>query len=354
MKTSQTLMHSIIQRIATGPDLSKNIDLEEAKAGMQGILRGEIDDVQSAIFLIALRMKRETMDENEGILAAILAESDRQQVEVDELVDLGDPYSGYNRSIPVSSFLPPLLADLGLPTVIHGLDSVSPKFGLTHRHINAALGLDVNHSTAQAKTRLETPSIGWSYIDQASYCRGLHDLVPLRGRLIKRTVINTVETLIAPLRGKTTHSILGYVHKPYPPIYAHLVNASGMDSALLVRGVEGGVIPSLRQKGLMISYQGSTEQGRVDIDPKSLGIEQTLRAIVFPEGLSVENDLEKLAQHTVDLGKAALAGEKGLFYDGLVLAASLVLWHTKKATSLALAAEMTRATLDAGTALKRL
>jgi anthranilate phosphoribosyltransferase len=50
-----------------------------------------------AIFLIALRMKRETMDENEGILAAILAESDRQQVEVDELVDLGDPYSGYNR-----------------------------------------------------------------------------------------------------------------------------------------------------------------------------------------------------------------------------------------------------------------
>jgi anthranilate phosphoribosyltransferase len=79
-------MHSIIQRIATGPDLSKNIDLEEAKAGMQGILRGEIDDVQSAIFLIALRMKRETMDENEGILAAILAESDRQQVEVDELI----------------------------------------------------------------------------------------------------------------------------------------------------------------------------------------------------------------------------------------------------------------------------
>ncbi|CAC9621918.1 Anthranilate phosphoribosyltransferase-like protein [uncultured Gammaproteobacteria bacterium] len=354
MKTSQTLMHSIIQRIATGPDLSKNIDLEEAKAGMQGILRGEIDDVQSAIFLIALRMKRETMDENEGILAAILAESDRQQVEVDELVDLGDPYSGYNRSIPVSSFLPPLLAELGLPTIIHGLDGVSPKFGLTHRHINEALGLDVNHSTAQAKIRLETPSIGWSYIDQANYCQGLHDLVPLRGRLIKRTVINTVETLIAPLRGKITHSILGYVHKPYPPIYAHLVNASGMDSALLVRGVEGGVIPSLRQKGLMISYQGLTEQGRVDIDPKSLGIEQTLRAIAFPEGLSVENDIEKLANYTVDLGKAALSGEKGLFYDGLVLAASLVLWHTKKATSLVEAAEIIKATLDSGAVLKRL
>ncbi|SHN89916.1 Anthranilate phosphoribosyltransferase like [Bathymodiolus heckerae thiotrophic gill symbiont] len=351
---SQALMKFIIQRVATGPDLSKDIAFEEAREGMQAILRGEIDEVQSAIFLIALRMKRETMEENEGILAGILAQSDKQIVNVDELVDLGDPYSGYNRSIPVSSFLPPLLAELGLPTVIHGLDSVSPKFGLTHRHINQALGLNVSHSTAEAKNRLENPMIGWSYIDQASYCPGLHDLVSLRNRLIKRTVINTVETLIGPLRGKTTHSILGYVHKPYPPIYAHLVNASGMDSALLVRGVEGGVIPSLRQKGLMVSYKGIKEQGRVDIDPKALGIEQELRAIAFPKDLNVESDIKKLAEHTVTLGKAALAGEKGMFYDGLVLAASLILWHTQKVSNLTDAPEIVRSVLDSGKVLDRI
>ena len=351
---AQDLMKSIIQRVATGPDLSKDIAFEEARDGMQAILRGEIDDVRSAIFLIALRMKRETMEENEGILAAILAQSDKQQLNVEDLVDLGDPYSGYNRSIPISSFLPPLLAELGLPTVIHGLDSVSPKFGLTHRHINQALGLDIDCSTEKAKNRLEDSSIGWSYVDQASYCRGLHDLVLLRERLIKRTVINTVETLIGPLRGKTTHSILGYVHKPYPPIYAHLADASGMDSALLVRGVEGGVIPSLRQKGLMVSYQGLIEQDRVDINPKSLGIEQELRAISFPDKLDVHGDIKALADYTVKLGKSALSGDKGLFYDGLVLAASLILWHTKKADSLVEAAETTRTVLDSGKALNRL
>ncbi len=353
MKISQTLMHSIIQRIATGPDLSKNIDFGEAKAGMQGILRGEINDVQSAIFLIALRMKRETREENEGILAAILGESDQQQVMVDDLVDLGDPYSGYNRSVPISSFLPPVLAELGLPTVIHGLDSVSPKYGLTHRHINEALGLEVKHSTTQAKARLEDGNIGWSYIDQANYCQGLHNLVPLRNQIIKRSVINTVETLIGPLRGKKTHSILGYVHKPYPPIYAHLVTASGMDTSLLVRGVEGGVIPSLRQKGLMISYQGLVEKDRIDIDPKSLGINQDMRAISFPSELDVHNDLKALADYTVKLGKSALSGEKGLFYDGLVLTASLILWHTKKVSSLVEAAHITRAVLDSGKALNR-
>lgn len=353
MKTN-TLMHSIIQRIATGPELSKNIDFEEAKSAMQAILRGEIDDVQSAIFLIALRMKRETREENEGILAAILSQSDQQQVNVNDLVDLGDPYSGYNRSIPVSSFLPPLLAELGLPTVVHGLDSVSPKFGLTHRHINQALGLSVNHSTAEAKASIENPNIGWAYIDQARYCKGLHNMVSLRNRVVKRTVINTVETLIAPLRGNTTHSILGYVHKPYPPIYAHLVNASGINTALLVRGVEGGVIPSLRQTGLMISYQGIEEQNRVEINPSALGIDTDRRAISFPDKLTVQNDIVKLADYTVKLGTAALSGEQGLFYDGLVLAASLVLWHTQKAHSLIDAAEMVRAVLNSGKALNRL
>jgi anthranilate phosphoribosyltransferase len=351
---SQVLIKSIIQRVATGPDLSKNIDFEEARDAMQAILRGEIDDVQSAIFLIALRMKRETSDENTGILAAILAESDKQIVDVDDLVDLGDPYSGYNRSIPISSFLPVVLAELGLPTIIHGLNAVSPKFGLTHRHINKALGLNVDCSTTEAKTRLEDKNIGWAYIDQASYCKGLHNMVSLRDRIIKRTVINTVETLIGPLRGRVTHSILGYVHKPYPPIYAELVKSSGMDSALLIRGVEGGVIPSLRQKGLMVSYKGNIEKDRVDIEPTSLGINQDMRAISFPAELDINHDIPALAKYTVKLGKSALSGEKGMFYDGLVLSASLVLWHTKKVGKLEDAAQMVRAVLDSGRALNRL
>ena len=65
------LMRSIIQRIATGPELSKDISFEEARVGMRAILDGEIDPVQAGIFLIALRMKRETDDENLGVFEAI-------------------------------------------------------------------------------------------------------------------------------------------------------------------------------------------------------------------------------------------------------------------------------------------
>ena len=327
---SQKLIHSIIQKIATGPELSKNIETEEAEAAMSAILSGEIDEVQSAIFLIALRMKRETMDENIGILEALLKFTDCQKIDVDNLIDIGDPYSGYNRSIPISAFLPPLLAELDLPTLIHGLDSVSPKYGLTHRHINQALGMNVDLSTDESKARIEDSDIGWSYVDQNQYCKPLHDLVPLRNKVVKRTVLNTVETLIGPLRGKKTHSILGYVHKPYPPIYAALCEKVGFSSSLLIRGVEGGVVPSLRQKGLMISYHKGIEKARVDIDPKLLGINSELRAIGLPK--EFENGIERdlLAEYTVNLGRSALSGESGMFYDGLVYSASLILWHLGK------------------------
>ena len=38
-------MASIIQRIATGPDLSKDIEQEEARLGMQGLLQNAVDPV---------------------------------------------------------------------------------------------------------------------------------------------------------------------------------------------------------------------------------------------------------------------------------------------------------------------
>jgi anthranilate phosphoribosyltransferase len=350
---TEKLIHSIIQRIATGPEFSKNIEEEEAEAAMGAVLKGEIDEVQSAIFLVALRMKRETMDENTGILKALLKITTSQFAEVENLIDIGDPYSGYNRTIPISSFLPPLLAELGLPTIIHGLDSVSPKFGLTHRHINTAMGLDPDISITDAKSRIESEDIGWPYLDQSVHCKELHRLVPLRNKIIKRTVINTLETLIGPLRGKNTHSILGYVHKPYPPIYATLTSSAGFDTSLLIRGIEGGIVPSLRQKGLMISYVGGVEKASVEIDPKMMSINQELRSIAFPKGLNIKSDKTNLAEYTIALGMAALAGEKGMYYDGLVYLASLILWHVNKFELIEEAATRVRQVLDSGRAIKR-
>src|SRR3569832_659515 len=86
------LMRSIIQRIATGPDLSKNISRTEAHLGTKAIIDNVIDPIQVGIYFIALRMKRETMDENRGVLDAVLETTRRVTTKNNKEDDNSDPY----------------------------------------------------------------------------------------------------------------------------------------------------------------------------------------------------------------------------------------------------------------------
>lgn len=361
----QATMRSIIQRIATGPTLSKDIAQQEARDGMTAILRAEVDPVQAAIFFIALRMKRETDDENKGVLDAILNATDRVEAEVDELVDIADPYDGYNRSLPPSPFLPAVLAACGVPAVSQGLETVGPKFGVTHRRVLQAAGAPVDLTPAQAAARLADRSIGWAYMDQRHFCPQLHKLLELREKIIKSQVMTTVEVMAKPIVARRkTHLVTGYVHKPYPPIYATLARHAGYDSALLVRGVEGGVIPSLRQPGKYFSYQDLGEEQEVAIEPAQLGIEQAVRTPPLPDNLPKANrpgdeiaiavDIQATAKAAADAGLAALNGQPGPTYDALVYAGALVLNHLGRAENLAVAGDRIRRVLDSGQALQRL
>ncbi len=362
--TSSALMHSIIQRIATGPELSKDITLDEAREGMQAVLRGEIDDVQTAIFLIALRMKRETDEENKGVLDAILKHSESYQADVDELVSLVDPYDGMNRNLPIAPMIPAVLAACGLPCVSHGLDAVGPKFGVTHRHVLQAAGVDVDISLKQARSRLENPYLGWAYVDQKTFCPGLHDLTGLRQKIIKRQVITTVEVLAKPLTAKRkTHLVTGYVHKPYPAKYASLARFAGFEGCLLVRGTEGGVIPSLRQPGMIFRYDDGGEEQPVEISPESLSIDQPVRAVPLPEAAGADSsgdeiaritDVRQAAKWAADTGLRALQGEPGPAYDSLLYSSALVLWHCGREPTLTDAATRVRQVLDSGEAAKRI
>ena len=157
---SSALMSSILKRIATGPELSKDISREEARAGMRLVLDGEVDPVQAGVFLIAMRMKRETDDENRGLLEAIRDATLRATAPVDEVLDLGDPYDGYTRTLPASPFLPAVLGACGVPTVSHGVQSMGPKYGVTHRQVLAAAGLPVEVTDPAGGTTHTSPSPG--------------------------------------------------------------------------------------------------------------------------------------------------------------------------------------------------
>ena len=295
LNEAQENMRSVIQRIATGPELSKNISRDEAKRSMSDILNGEINPVQSAIFLIALRMKRETMDENLGVHDAIIETTATIETSCDNLINIADPYDGFSRNLPSSIFILPVIAELGIPIISHGVFSVGPKYGCTHHLTLKKLGYNSNNDHQEIVERLENKDIGWAYADQSMFNPKLHNLMSLRKQIIKRPVITTVEVLVKPVSSKNDMFFTGFVHKPYPPIYLELSRNAMFNSATVIRGTEGGIIPSLRQTGKVHFYQSADkENNHYDVTPEDLGIVQSSRAVDIPEGIIRKNTKDKI------------------------------------------------------------
>ena len=238
---------------------------------MSAILNGDISDVRSAIFLIALRMKRETTDENLGVHDAMIESVESINVSLENLVNIADPYDGFTRNIPSSAFMLPVLAELGIPSISQGVETVGPKFGCTHHAIFKLHGLKVNASLDEIAERLENKKIGWGYIDQKVFSPKLNKLMDLRTEIIKRPVVTTIEVLANPLVSKKNHFITGYVHKPYPPIYLNLARNAKFDTAVEEMNVSDDYIigwqegyqhaPKLEEQRLTDAYEAGYEDG---------------------------------------------------------------------------------------------
>ena len=362
LENPEKTMTSIIQRVATGPQMSKSISYDEARAGMHLVLAELADPIQSAVFLIGLRVKRETDDENKGVLQGIRDNTKTVVADVDELVDIADPYNGYGRSLPSSPFLPVLLAEAGAPAVSHGIETVGPKFGVTHNQVLQAAGVSVELTGEEAGKQISNPEIGWAYVDQRSFCPSLSGLADFRKRIVKRAAISTAEVLTGPVRGrKKTHLLTGYVHNEYPPIYTMLARHSGFDSALLLRGTEGGVTPSLRKRGEFVRYWEQGEDTVVEADPAEIGIEQVNRLVPIPPALLPKKDREfgpdennaEIAKLAAKEGLAALEGKNSPTSDALLYSASLTLWHLGRYDSVPDAAFVVREILSSGTTVER-
>lgn len=361
--SSDSVMRSCIQKVATGPDFSKDLSFEETHAAMRLILEGNADPVQAAVLLIALRMKRESDEENAGVLQAILDSMHSVIADVDEVLDIADPYDGFTRCLAISPFLPAVFAACGLPAVSHGPDNLGPKYGATHRNVLKAAGIDVDLSVQDSADRLANPNIGWGYVDQKLFCPSLHDLKELRSRVVKRQVLTTVENLTGPIRGRhKTHLMVGYVHKAYPPVYARLARQAGFDSATIIRGVEGGVIPSLKQPARVFCYHGAGKEYPLDYNPRSIGIDQPTRAVPLPEDTAMSGtldatanaaDIETAARAAAKAGMDALDGKAGPARDSLVYSAAIVLSQLGRSSTLIEAADTVRKAIDSGEALSR-
>lgn len=337
-----TALAEAIKKVATGPHLSKDLTEQEAFDVTMEILSGEADPVRAAIFFIAMRMKRETNEENLGILRACQSVTGSQSLDVDQLFIFSDPFNGFNRHCPMTAFLPAILAACGLPALSQGVFEMGPKFGVTHAQVLSLAGYYINQSTASVAENIADTRIGWGYLDQAQASPALFALQALRTQMIKRPSLATLEKMIMPLKAKQkTHLGIGFVHKEYPAILGWLAEAFGYDSAFIARGLEGGLVPTLREPSNNHRMLNGTLEA-CTLKPEDFGIEQDTRGVKTDDAVT--------AQRTLDEGLQALDGEKGAAYDSLVYGAAIILWHCGVIESQREAADFVRQVIDSGKA----
>ncbi len=351
-ETPEARMTSYIKRIATGPEMSKDISLEEARDGMQLILQGQVTDVQAGVFLVALRMKRETDDENRGVVEALREATLFAKAPIPELADIADPYDGFKRHPPTSPFLLPLLAACGLPAVSHGCDSVGPKFGITHKQIFRKAGIPVDLTPGEAAARLADPAVGWAYIDQSVSSPSLYRLIELRRLIVKRPCIATLEKLCGPVRAEQkNHLFIGYVHAGYETQIPMVARHAGFASCVNIKGIEGGVLLPMNKTITAYGYSSGKEGDSFLFDPKEAGVSTNLRSIPVP--VECKEDADPLAALAARVGVEALSGMKGQPRDTLVFTASALLYGIGKFPSLHDAAQVVYEKIDSGAALER-
>ncbi len=140
-----------------------------------------------------------------------------------------------------------------------------------------------------------------------------------------------------------------------PAIYTNLARFAGYDSVAVVRGVEGGVIPSLQQISRFYRYVAGSEDQFIEVEPTQLGIDQPSRTVRLPDGQKTlagasPDSKYAAARAAAELGVEALKNVPGAARDSLMYSTAIVLLHLERYKNLKDAAKFVKKVIASGDA----
>ena len=295
------------------------LSTSDIQSAFEQITQQRVPDYKAASLLEALRLKEESFEENKTTHDFFRSNTLTESVDVPVLIDMATPYDGFNRSYFLQPFVAALLAAVGIPTILHGVHEVSPKKGMNTHKLLVAAGKNPLKSMAEVKADIESPDIGWGYIDQSVFCPALHDLIPVRMDMVKRPVLATIEKWLRPFSGQRTVCLTGFTHPPYKQKTIDLVHASqAYDQLILVRGVEGSTLLPFDRRAPFITSSNNDTPDISFVAPTDCGL--------------LESVIENQDPHeSLAIGIAGLTGSNPLIKQWLcyqVLAIAGAIGHT--------------------------
>jgi len=311
---------------------------EEMTAMMRLIMSGEMSPELVAGLLVALRTKKETVGEIAA--AARVMREFATTVHVDDrthLVDVVGTGGDGAHTFNISTAAMFVAAGAGAKIAKHGNRSVSSKSGSAD--VLEALGVNLGLSAEQVAKCIST--VGTGFMFAPNHHPAMKNVVPIRKQLGVRTIFNILGPLTNPADAKRI--LMGVFHSDLVGIQTRVLQALGMEHALVVYGLDGLDEISLEGPTLV----GELKDGVVreyEIHPKDFGLNTALT-----NSFKVANaeESKKMVLDVID-------NKPGAASDIVCLNAGATLYVAGVAQDIASGVQMAKAAIASGAARKKL
>jgi len=324
----------ILGTLMEGDDL----DADTARVTMAEILEGAASPAQIAAFIVALRMKGETVTELTGMVDAMLAASTRVEMDTTgPVIDVVGTGGDRAHTINVSTISALVVAGAGGRVCKHGNRAASSACGAAD--LLEALGVAIELGSTGVAACVAEAGIGFCFAPR--YHPAMRHAGPSRRDLGIPTAFNILGPLSNP--GRVKRYLIGVADLRMAERMAGVLRDKGAERALIVHGGDG--LDELTTTGPSTVVE--LRDGDVhtwDVDPVSLGLRRVDREDLVGGDATVN----------ADLARRVLAGEHGPHRDIVSLNAGAGLVVAGLADDLPAGIDAAREAIDSGAAVAAL
>lgn len=221
-------LKALLAHVATG----RSLDRQQAERAFDIIMSGNATPSQMGAFLMALRVRGETVDEITGAATIMRAKAHRVRAPanaMDVVGTGGDAVGTFN----VSTASAIVVAGCGVPVAKHGNRAISSRSGAGD--VLAALG--VNIECAYEVVERAIAEVGIGFMLAPRYHSAMRNVGPTRVELGTRTVFNLLGPLSNP--ALVRRYLAGTFAKDWTEPMARVLGNLGAERAWVVHGSDG-------------------------------------------------------------------------------------------------------------------
>ncbi|HEX9018467.1 MAG TPA: anthranilate phosphoribosyltransferase, partial [Anaerolineaceae bacterium] len=213
----------------------EDLTMEEAEQAMQIIMTGQATDAQIGGYLVALRMKGETVEEITGSARAMRAQASRVPYVRDgeALIDIVGTGGDGAHTFNISTTAAFVIAGTGRRVAKHGNRAASSLCGSAD--VLNALGVNLELTPEQVAQCIE--HIGIGFIFALRFHPAMKYAIGPRRELGQRTIFNLLGPLTNP--AGATHQLIGVYDPALTHPLAEVLGSLGGRAAFVVHGYGG-------------------------------------------------------------------------------------------------------------------